>query len=94
MVTAVGNPAEKPPGLASLTAALIGWPNLIAANLCFFPGGIMQVGRGSWLAGCARVCWGRGGPGCAALPCFVLHLSLLRLPMRALPTRALPCTCS
>ena len=30
-------------GLRSLYAALYAWPNVCAANLCFFPAGILQV---------------------------------------------------
>lgn len=38
----VGDAAE-PAGLASLAAALVSWPNAVAANLCFFPAGLLQV---------------------------------------------------
>ena len=29
-------------------AGLLGWPNAIAANTCFFPAGLMQVPTGGW----------------------------------------------
>ncbi|EFN50967.1 hypothetical protein CHLNCDRAFT_141603 [Chlorella variabilis] len=34
---------ESSDGVRSLSAALIAWPNLIAANLCFFPAGAIQI---------------------------------------------------
>lgn len=37
---------ESSDGVRSLSAALIAWPNLIAANLCFFPAGAIQVRAG------------------------------------------------
>ena len=40
----IGDPTASPPGLSSPTARLIGWPTAVAANLCFFPGGILQAG--------------------------------------------------
>ena len=49
-VTAIGN-VEGEPGLGSLPAALIGWTNCVAANLCFFPAGIIQVGAPVGLCG-------------------------------------------
>lgn len=50
-VAAVGA-AQGTPGAGSLPAGLIGWPNAVAANLCFMPAGIIQVG----------CLWGEGPP--------------------------------
>lgn len=44
---AVGDPPTQPVGLRSASAALIRWPNVVAANLCFFPAGILQASRGA-----------------------------------------------
>lgn len=54
-------PKTQPGGLSSLRARLVGWPSAVAANLCFFPGGLIQVGRmlamlGCWWWGCG---WGQ-----------------------------------
>ncbi len=45
LVRPVEEPSAQPPGLRSANAGLIAWPNAVAANLCFFPGGILQVSR-------------------------------------------------
>ncbi len=48
---ALADPTTDPAGLRSPSAALLRWPNLVAANLCFFPAGIMQARRGkAWAA--------------------------------------------
>jgi len=52
---AVGD-QKQPAGLESLSAALISWPNVIAANLLFFPGGLMQVSNCCALPCCALPC--------------------------------------
>lgn len=43
VVRSIGDPAAVPLGLRSLHAALWAWPNTLAANLLFFPAGILQV---------------------------------------------------
>ncbi len=44
-IKSVAVPAVPTPGLTSSFAGLIGWTNAVAANLCFFPAGILQVSR-------------------------------------------------
>ena len=61
-VQSVAVPAQQPPGVTSLFAALIAWPNVVAANLCFFPAGLIQIVESSnmdWLGRLAR--WESGG---------------------------------
>lgn len=43
LVRPVAQPQDPTPGLGSLTAALLGWQDVIGANLFFFPGGLLQV---------------------------------------------------
>lgn len=44
LVYSVAYPAQQPPGLGSLSAALVGWPEVIACWLLFTPGALLQVG--------------------------------------------------
>ncbi len=49
LVTPIGNPTNPTPGGASAPAGLIGWPNAVAANLFFFPAGLIQVRGSGWV---------------------------------------------
>lgn len=65
-VTAIGN-VDGLPGLRSVPAALIGWTNSIAANLCFFPAGLIQVGASPACEGLAEGGGSSGKPACGLL---------------------------
>ncbi|KAL4424697.1 hypothetical protein ABPG77_004504 [Micractinium sp. CCAP 211/92] len=59
---ALADPTADPAGLRSPSAALLRWPNLVAANLCFFPAGIMQYLESVNMDRAARLrAWKAGG---------------------------------
>lgn len=67
---------SPPPGLRSLFAGLIGWPDVIAANLFFFPAGILQVSSQAAQCTAMRV----GGKGCTIARDCVYEMSQVGIP--------------
>ena len=80
LVTPIGNPTNPTPGDASAPAGLIGWPNAVAANLFFFPAGLIQVRCkvGGWIAG--NGCRWQGGTTCS----YKSNCAVLGLPTAGL----------
>lgn len=88
----IGYPEQQPPGLGSLTAWLVSWPEVLACWLLFLPGALLQARARRLLAACLPSTLERlESPAAAAAcchgePCCKLCAPLLRCLHCAAPS--------